>query len=193
MKRITKEEFISYAGDKLNEFNLVGEYCGWGVDTEFRHVPCDHVFKTTPASICRGLKCCPKCKGKVVGETQRIKLPQFQQMLAECLPRIEVVPETFVTVQDMATFRHIKCGQIFEALPTVLINNYIDDEECPKCRINKQARPYEQVKSDIDAVDGYKLVSSTYQSMGTPLEILHEKCGKTFNMDFNHFYYRKQR
>jgi len=52
---------------------------------------------------------------------------------------------------------------------------------------------FEEVKSNIDNIEGYKLLSKEYINNRTKLDILHEECGRTFPMTYDGFHGRKNR
>lgn len=187
MRKITKEDFLQLAADNLLNFQLIGEYNGWNVKTKFKHIKCDFIFETTPQSVASRLKSCPKCFAQVVSDAQKMTLEDAQNVLNKQLPDYEIIPESFQSVQEFATFRHKTCGNTFVAIPTVLWNSYVHGDNCPKCRINKQAIPYKKVKEMIEADEDYSLISQDYQNISTPLTILHKKCGRTFQMDLAHY------
>ena len=85
--------------------------------------------------------------------------------------------------------RHDICGNIFEVTPdNFKKGNRCNRKECKCKRIaNALKLSYDEVKSRIESVDGYKLLSDTYVNSMTKIKILHDECGSIYEVTFNNF------
>lgn len=83
---------------------------------------------------------------------------------------------------------HKVCGKMFD----MSLSHFKAGNRCPHCAPGIR-RTFEQVKLEIESVDGYKLLSTEFKNVDSKLAIFHEDCKKSFEMDFYHFINRGQR
>ena len=85
--------------------------------------------------------------------------------------------------------RHDICGNIFEVTP----DNFKKGDRCNRkeCKGKRIAAAlklsYDEVKSKIESVDGYKLLSDTYINSKKKIKISHDECGTEYEVTFDNF------
>lgn len=93
---------------------------------------------------------------------------------------------------DKTTFKHNKCGTVFEMSP----HEFLQNHRCPnkECIIerqrknNKRHKTYEQFAKEIDELtNGDYTVEPPYVNNKTKMTFTHKKCGTTFEMKPNAF------
>lgn len=90
---------------------------------------------------------------------------------------------------DKTTFKHNKCGTVFEMAP----HDFLNGQRCPKCAMkkrknNKRRKTYEQFDKEINELtNGEYTVEPPYVNSKTKMTFTHKKCGTTFEMKPNNF------
>lgn len=89
---------------------------------------------------------------------------------------------------DKTTFKHLKCGYVFEMTPHVFLRG----GRCPHCsnvrRRNRLRKTTEQFKQEVHSLtNGEYEVLSEYKNNKINVLFRHNKCGRTFEMRPNSF------
>lgn len=90
---------------------------------------------------------------------------------------------------DKTTFKHNKCGTVFEMAP----HDFLNGQRCPKCAMkkrknNKRRKTYKQFAKEINELtNGEYTVEPPYVNSKTKMTFTHKKCGTTFEMKPNAF------
>jgi len=113
--------------------------------------------------------------------------------IEEIKPAIELgdeyklLSEEYIGAHSKLEILHKSCGDVFQ----MSWNNFQKGQRCPKCSLKKrglnQTLPFETIKTKIDSVKNYKLLSEEYINNSSKLKILHESCGDVFQMTWAHF------
>ena len=95
----------------------------------------------------------------------------------------ELISEKYIGVHSKLKILHKFCGDVFQMSWV----NFSHGHRCPECSRKKKALPFEAVKTRIESVENYKLLSEEYINSRSKLKILHESCGDVFQMTWNVF------
>ena len=95
----------------------------------------------------------------------------------------ELLSKEYIGSQSKLEILHKFCGDVFH----MCWNNFSQGRRCPECSRKKKALPFEAVKTRIESVENYKLLSEEYVNCYSKLEILHKFCGDVFQMCWNNF------
>jgi len=116
-----------------------------------------------------------------------------KKTIEEIKPAIELgdeyklISEEYINNHSKLKILHESCGDVFQ----MSWNCFNRGQRCPGCSYKKigldQTLPFETIKTKIDSVKNYKLLSDEYINSYTKLEILHESCGNVFQMNWHNF------
>ena len=95
----------------------------------------------------------------------------------------ELISEEYIGAHSKLEILHKSCGDVFQ----MRWSDFNAGHRCPECDRKKQVLPFETIKTKIDSVKNYKLLSDEYVNAKSKLEILHESCGDVFQMNWNVF------
>ena len=99
----------------------------------------------------------------------------------------KLLSKEYINAHSKLKILHYFCGDVFQ----MSWNNFQQGNRCPGCSHKKmgldQTLPFETIKTKIDSVENYKLLSEEYIEAHSKLEILHESCGDVFQMSWNTF------
>jgi len=95
----------------------------------------------------------------------------------------KLLSEEYIGAHSKLEILHESCGDVF----WMSWNNFNKGQKCPECSRKKKALPFEAVKTRIESVENYKLLSEEYVNNRSKLEILHESCGDVFQMCWSDF------
>ena len=179
-KKKTIEE-IKPAIELGNEYELLSEeYIGAHSKLEILHKFCGNVFQMSWSNFQKGQRC-PGCSGKLKLTIEKIK------------PAIEVgdeyklLSEEYINSYTKLEILHESCGDVFQ----MCWSDFQQGHRCPECdrkkRCLKLTLPFETIKTKIDSVENYKLLSDEYVNAKSKLKILHESCGDVFQMTWANF------
>jgi len=99
----------------------------------------------------------------------------------------KLLSEEYVNAKSKLEILHESCGDVFP----MNWDNFKQGRRCPGCSHKKmgldQTLPFETIKTKIDSVENYKLLSDEYVNAKSKLKILHYSCGDVFQMTWNDF------
>jgi len=99
----------------------------------------------------------------------------------------ELISEEYIGAHSKLEILHKSCGDVFQ----MSWDNFNHDHRCPECAFIKRGLdrtlPFEKIKTKIDSVENYELLSEEYVNCYSKLEILHKFCGDVFQMSWNSF------
>jgi len=99
----------------------------------------------------------------------------------------KLLSEEYVNAKSKLEILHESCGDVFQ----MNWDNFKQGRRCPGCSHKKmgldQTLPFETIKTKIDSVENYKLLSDEYVNAKSKLKILHESCGDVFQMRWAYF------
>ena len=99
----------------------------------------------------------------------------------------ELISEEYIGAHSKLEILHKSCGDVFQ----MSWNCFNRGQRCPGCSYKKmgldQTLPFETIKTKIDSVENYKLLSEEYIHSHSKLKILHKFCGNVFQMTWNDF------
>ena len=148
---------------------------------------CGNIFYTTLNSFFSNRnpkQQCNKCSNITNWDTELIK-----EYIINNSNVILLNDKEDLKYQSSLTLRCI-CGNIYDQKFNQFYN--VKYKCCPQCMIIKRGinirNSFEEVKQNIESIDGYILISKTYESYRKKLEI---KCpeGHIFKMSYKNFYY----
>ena len=123
------------------EYQVLGEYITARDNIKMKHNKCGNVFNAAPTNFLRGTKC-PNCFGTPRKTTENFKKEVYDLVKGE----YEVLGD-YVNSKIKVTMEHIKCGNIYEVLPTSFL---YQGARCPKCSAiiggKKQRKTIEEFK-----------------------------------------------
>ena len=104
----------------------------------------------------------------------------------------ELISEEYIGAHSKLEILHKFCGDVFQ----MSWNCFNRGHRCPGCSNKKRGLkltlPFETIKTKIDSVKNYKLLSEEYINARSKLKILHESCGDVFQMSWNTFNHRQR-
>ena len=99
----------------------------------------------------------------------------------------ELISEEYIEAHSKLEILHKSCGDVFQ----MRWSDFNAGHRCPGCSHKKmgldQTLPFETIKTKIDSVENYKLLSDEYVNAKSKLKILHYSCGDVFQMTWNDF------
>ncbi len=124
----TQVQFLSDVKKILGkQYVVLNEYKGYTSKIKVKHIECNRVYITTPASIYKGNLCnlCSRSKKKTTSEF-------YEEVARVSSGRYELIGE-YSTAHIKTTFKHIDCGKTYRATP----HKFITGRRCPHCRQSK--------------------------------------------------------
>lgn len=124
----TQAQFLSDVKKILGkQYEVLDEYKSYASKIKVRHVECNRVYITTPASIYRGNLCnlCSRSKKKTTSEFS-------EEVTCVSRGRYELMGE-YSTAHIKTAFKHIDCGKTYLATP----HKFLNGNRCPHCRQSK--------------------------------------------------------
>jgi len=112
-----------------------------------------------------------------------------KKTIKEIKPAIELVKnykllsDEYVNAKSKLKILHEFCGDVFQ----MTWSNFKQGNRCPECDRKKRLLPFENIETEINSVENYKLLSKEYIGAKSNLEILHEFCGDVFQMSWDSF------
>jgi len=113
--------------------------------------------------------------------------------IEEIKPAIELgdeyklLSEEYIGAHSKLEILHKFCGNVFQ----MSWNSFQQGHRCPGCLEEKRrlskVLPFDIIKTKIDSVEDYKLLSEEYIHSKSKLKILHKFCGDVFQMSWNSF------
>lgn len=122
-----KQELFKSVG---NEYQLLGNYINKSTEVDLLHTTCGEIYRVKPVSFLRNMSRCPKCRHRENGIKRRKSNEVFENNLLEKLNGEFIAVEEYQTALTKIKFKHVSCGEIFEAKPNALL---IKNASCPKC------------------------------------------------------------
>ena len=92
----------------------------------------------------------------------------------------------YTRTHDKTTFKHIKCGTVFDMTP----HNFLAGQRCPICSNKKRGKrkSYEQFRDEVKlSTNGEYDVLPPYKNNKIKVEFIHLKCNHHFMMKPNSF------
>ena len=131
--------FIDYVSDVTKgEYTVIGDYKGAKNKVKIKHNKCGFVYEITPIYFKRG-KRCPNCTGSSHKRNQQ----EFVWLLNKKRPSYQLVGD-YINTDTITVFKHLKCGYVFNARPTSIINYH---SGCPQCN---QSHGEEMIRRILD-------------------------------------------
>lgn len=183
-KMKTTDEFkIDVFNLVKNEYEVLGEYKGFGVKILIKHNKCGHEFSPTPVSFLSGSRC-PCCARKNSALEQTKTHSQFIQEVFELFGDEYTVLGEYVHCNEKITIRHNICGNIYDAKPSSITKG----SGCLQCFRNSKRKSTEQFKQEVYNLTGneYEVIGE-YKNNRTNIEIKHNDCDNVFNISPSNF------
>ena len=110
---------------------------------------------------------------------------EYVKAAIELVDGYKLLSEKYIGNKSKLEILH-SCGNVFN----MTWDNFSHGKRCPKHRYEKiglaLTKPFETVKAKIEAVKGYKLLSTEYIGAHSKLKIKHS-CGDVFQMSWDSF------
>lgn len=153
---------------------------------------CGNNFETTFDAFKNGKKQqCNEC-GKIINSDKRRLSYQFVKQYIEENSDCKLISEKFTTITDWITLR-CKCGELFNTTFTSFKAGKIQCDECTNISIvERLTLPYDLVKTNVESIDGYTLISKEYKGSRDKLEIQCPE-GHVFFMAYANFFHNGYR
>jgi len=179
-KKLTYEyvkNFINSTGYTLLSDNYVNKKTKLSI-----RCPEDHVYMVKWNNFQQGQRC-PICSVKIVAESKRYNINYVRDFVDST--GYTLLSDTY---SNSRTKLLIRCDKEHEYSAT--FNHFQKGQRCPICSLKivggKLKHSYDYIKSYIENVKGYTLISSTYENKRTKLSIVCDN-NHTFDMRFNNF------
>lgn len=131
--------FVDYVSSTTKgEYSVVGNYTGANNKVTIKHNKCGYVYEITPIYFKKGNRC-PEC----TGSSHRRNQQEFVWLLGKKRPSYQLVGD-YINTDTITTFKHLKCGYIFNARPTLILNYH---SGCPQCN---QSHGEEMIRHILD-------------------------------------------
>lgn len=187
-KRKTHEEFIeevfSLSG---SEYSVLGKYVSAKEKILFKHNndECNNTFHMSPSDFLSGERC-PFCKGNRISLAKRKTLEQFKSDVYNLVGNDYLVKSNnYKNAHTKINFIHNVegCNKEFQMTP----NTFLSGNGCPHCRYinlsNIMRKSQEQFENDVKNLKGDEYsVMGEYIDSKTKIKMLHNKCGRDFNI-----------
>lgn len=196
------DEFLSIIKSEYPDYDLVARYSMMNGRTNFKHLKCGTIFKTTPYKFIFDGNGCPECsddvshvyeqkeKEAIIEKKEgsyRKHLKFIKKVIGKYgIDRYEIV-ERFIDDNIPIEIMHLKCKHKFRRAPAEIISVNI---MCPSCEIsNRKEWTIAKIKRHIKKLtDGeFEVVSKEYKNIDIPIYIKHNVCGKRFKVSANTF------
>lgn len=170
--------------DKNTQLELIStDYINRRTPMIFRCKKCGKEFKTTLASILASKhkdkykKYCNECSLEELSDKFSMGHEEFVNKVNNVLGDEYEVLGKYVNNKIKVDILHKKCGYIWNAKPSVIINQ---KSKCPKCfnTIKKTTQSFQE-EICIEFGDEFELISE-YENYHTSVLIKHNKCGRVF-------------
>lgn len=194
-KNIQKKLDELYKGD----FVLIGNYNGKKNPSQIKHLSCGKTFSIVGESLEKGRLTCKKCKKSNIDyETKKQKKEEenFKNELKEKGFNNFILTSKFKSKNELATFKHITCGEVFEKTPASILK-LRNKDLCPKCiegkhRSKKQIERNEYYQYRMDNINGKKyILMGDYKGQKHTVLVRHIDCGKEFLVHSTTLIYRE--
>jgi len=180
-KKKTIEE-IKPAIELGDEYELISkEYIEAHSKLEILHEFCGDVFQMSWANFQQGQRC-PKCSLKKRGLNQTLPFETIKTKI-DSVENYKLLSDEYVNAKSKLKILHKFCGDVFQ----MSWGHFNAGHRCPECDRKKRVLPFDIIKTKIDSVEDYKLLSEEYIHSHSKLEILHESCGDVFPMNWANF------
>jgi len=182
-KTIKEMEAAIELGD---EYKLISdEYVNAKSKLKILHESCGDVFQMSWDSFQQGQRC-PGCSLKKRGLNLTLPFETIKTKI-DSVKNYKLLSDEYIGAKSKLKILHESCGDVFQ----MTWDNFNRGRRCPGCSHKKmgldQTLPFETIKTKIDSVKNYKLLSDEYINSYTKLEILHESCGDVFQMTWANF------
>lgn len=162
-----------------DEYSVLGEYKGTTEKLLMRHNKCGTEYECTPTNFIKGRKC-RTCNG-----TSRMNTESFKAKVKEMYGDEYTVLGEYVNNKTHIKMRHNTCGNEYMVKPNYFINN---GTRCPYCygNIRKGILDFNNALIKLKLDKEYKVIEESPEG-NKKFTILHNVCGKKFDMTYNAF------
>ena len=175
-------EKIKPAIELGDEYKLISEkYINAHSKLEILHESCGDVFQMSWNTFSQGHRC-PGCDRKKRGLDQILPFDIIRTKI-DSVENYKLLSDEYVNAKSKLKILHEFCGDVFQ----MTWAKFQQGNRCPECDRKKRVLPFETIKTKIDSVENYKLLSKEYIGAHSKLEILHEFCGDVFQMSWASF------
>ena len=184
-KKKTIEE-IKPAIESFDGYKLISEeYIGAHSKLEILHESCGDVFQMSWANFQQGNRC-PGCSEEKRRLSRSLPFETIKTKI-DSVENYKLLSEEYINSHSKLEILHESCEDVFQ----MSWSDFQQGRRCPGCSHKKmgldQTLPFEAVKTRIESVENYKLLSEEYINSRSKLKILHESCGDVFQMTWADF------
>ena len=168
-----------------NEYTILSEVYKKSSDKiSVRHNKCNNIWDITVNNFLNKNRKCPYCYGNKKLTIDVIKKRTYDMYNDE----YTIISEFYTNNSSKLDIRHNKCGVIFKMCSADFLNS---KNKCPNCSNNKKMN-FNEIKSRIESVDGYSLISKNYTNTYSKISIKHEICDTTYSVFPYNFFMGKR-
>lgn len=172
-KRKTHKDFIKEVYEKVKcDYSVLSLYKNNKEKVLIKHNQCGNIYEVSPNKFLHLGRRCPKCNGGV-SYNNKVFLEKVSKLTNDY-----IFLEEYKNNDTHLKCKHEKCGHVWEITP----HHFLAGVRCPKCANNIKKTQNEFVKEvHLKRGNSYKVIG-TYKNNMTPIEILHEECGNSWNV-----------
>jgi Zn ribbon nucleic-acid-binding protein len=155
-----------------NEYTVISNYINNKEKIILKHNLCNNEYEVSPIKFTQGRRC-PYCAGNKKPTDKEFKL-RVELLVGDKF----IFKEEYKNSDTPLLCSHKKCGYEWKITP----HHFLDGIRCPKCANNAKKTQEDFIKDSLEKRGNDYKVIGKYKNNNTPIEILHEKCGRKWNV-----------